>query len=268
MSSCEKLAPVIQQSAREAFAAQQAELDVLRGDEKYRNALGREPVIGDMSTTFLAAVCVPLVIGEKRQTFMICIQIGDGCICAVDSGESSARCLKIMGLADSGAFSGETDFLSEKNTRPEVIAAKTRISRGNSDVIMLMTDGVADDYFPAEPMMKRLYLDLCMNGILPMKGELCAGEDPAPIRFKSVSLSQTSVALQYSKQLLSGSSDGGIDALWDKRDALRCHSLEAFRMDIGDTPQERLRVWLDNYNERGSFDDRTLAVMELKTGKV
>ena len=26
---------------------------------------------------------------------------------------------------------------------------------------------------------------------------------------------------------------------------------------------ERLRVWLDNYYERGSFDDRTLVVMEL-----
>ena len=111
-------------------------------------------------------------------------------------------------------------------------------------------------------MMERLYLDLGLNGILPMKGELAAGEDPAPIRFHSVSMSRQSVALQYAKQLLSDSSAQSVNALWDKREALRCHSLEAFRMNIGDTPEERLRVWLDNYNERGSFDDRTLVVIK------
>ena len=94
-------------------------------------------------------------------------------------------------------------------------------------------------------------------------GELSVGEDPAPIRFHSVSMSRQSVALQYAKQLLSDDSAEALDALWDKREALRCHSLEAFRMNIGDTPEERLRVWLDNYNERGSFDDRTLVVIKI-----
>ncbi|MDE6727515.1 MAG: protein phosphatase 2C domain-containing protein [Oscillospiraceae bacterium] len=266
MTACGKIAPLVQQSAREAFAAQKKALDeLLTGDdkEKYRKAVGRDPVLSDLYTTFLAAAIVPLEINGKRECFMACVQIGDGCICAVDSEADAEHCLKIMGEADSGAFSGETDFLSEKNTRSEAIGAKTRISRGSSDRILLMSDGVADDYFPAAPMMKRLYLDLCLNGILPMKGELTGGEDPAPIRFRSVSLSQTSVALQYAKQLLADKSDEAINALWDKREMLRCHSLEAFRMNIGDTPEERLRVWLDNYNERGSFDDRTLVVVSL-----
>ena len=113
-------------------------------------------------------------------------------------------------------------------------------------------------------MMERLVLDLGLNGIIPMNGELSAGEDPAPIRFHSVSMSRQSVALQYAKQLLPDSSSDAINALWNKRAALRCHSLEAFRMNIGDMPEERLRVWLDNYNERGSFDDRTLVVVRLK----
>lgn len=263
MAACGKIAPLVQQSAREALAAQQKKLEELFADEAYEKALGRKPALSDLYATFLAAVAVPLEINGKRECFMACVQIGDGCICAVNSAESSENCLRIMGEADSGAFSGETDFLSEKNTKPEAISAKTRISRGRSDTIILMTDGVADDYFPAVPMMKRLYLDLCLNGILPMSGELTNGEDPAPIRFKSVSLSQTSVALQYAKQLLSDKSDDAMNALWDKRDVLRCHSLEAFRMNIGDTPEERLRVWLDNYNERGSFDDRTLVVVTI-----
>ena len=263
MAACGRIAPLVQQSAREALAAQQKTLDELCDDEAYEKALGRKPVLSDLYTTFLAAVAVPLEINGKRECFMACVQIGDGCICAVNSAENAENCLRIMGEADSGAFSGETDFLSEKNTKPETISAKTRISRGRSDTVMLMSDGVADDYFPAVPMMKRLYLDLCLNGILPMSGELTNGEDPAPIRFKSVSLSQTSVALQYAKQLLSEKTDDAMNALWDKRDMLRCHSLEAFRMNIGDTPEERLRVWLDNYNERGSFDDRTLVIVKI-----
>lgn len=266
MASCGRIAPLLQESARRAVAAQQSEITALSKDQKYISALGKPPVINDLYTTFLAAVIVPLVINGKRETFMACIQIGDGCICAVNSKANSEDCLRLMGEADSGAFSGETEFLSEKNIRPETLGAKTRISRGSSDTIFLMTDGVADDYFPAQPMMKRLFLDLSLNGILPMeRGNYNApgGEDPAPIRFKSVSPSQQSVALQYSKQLLSEKSEGAVNALWDKREALFCHSLEAFRMNIGDTADERLCTWLDNYNERGSFDDRTLVAVRI-----
>ena len=267
MAACGRIAPLLHQAAREAFSAQQNTLSQLASDEKYPNALGREPVISDLSTTFLAAVMVPLVIDGVRQTFLACVQIGDGCICALDSAADSAACLKLMGEADSGAFSGETDFLSEKNSSEEAIGAKTRISRGSSDTVLMMSDGVADDYFPAVPMMKRLYLDLCLNGILPFSVKEktgITGEDPAPIRFKSVSMSRQSVALQYAKQLLADKSEEAVNNLWDKRDMLYCHSLEAFRMNIGDSPEERLRVWIDNYNERGSFDDRTLVVVRLQ----
>lgn len=264
MAACGKIAQLVQQSAREAVTAQNEKFSELLEDEKYENALGRKPVLSDLSATFLAAVAIPLEIDGKRQTFLTCVQIGDGCICAVDTHKQSDGCLRLMGEADSGKFSGETDFISEKNTKPDAISSKTRISRGSFDVVMLMSDGVADDYFPSNSMMKRLYLDLSLNGILPFENipeDKYCGEDPAPIRFRSVSLSRQSVALQYAKQLLSDSSPEAVGALWDKRDALYCHSLEAFRMNIGDTPEERLRVWLDNYNERGSFDDRSLVVI-------
>lgn len=266
MAACGRVASIVQQSAREAFSAQQKELERIAEDDNYEKALGRKPVLSDLSATFLAAVVIPLEIDGKKQNFMACVQIGDGCICAVDQNAPAPACVKLMGEADSGKFSGETDFLSEKNSENAAIGKKTRVSRGSSDIIMLMSDGAADDYFPAAPMMERLVLDLGLNGIIPMKGELSVGEDPAPIRFQSVSLSRQSVALQYAKQLLADSSPEAINALWDKRAALRCHSLEAFRMNIGDTPEERLRVWLDNYNERGSFDDRTLVVIRLNNG--
>ncbi len=265
MGACKKIAELVQMSAREALKAQNDELAKLENDEIYLKALGRKPVIADLSTTFLAAVVVdlPIPINGEKQQFIACVQIGDGCICAINSREDADHSVKLMGEADSGKFSSETDFLSSKNTVDAAIAAKTRVSRGCSDIIMLMTDGVADDYFPAVPMMQRLYLDLGLNGIIPMKGDASQAEDPAPIRFKSVSMSRQSVALQYSKQLLSDSSPESMKALWEKRGALKCHSLEAFRINIGDTPKERLRVWLDNYNERTSFDDRTLVIIDL-----
>lgn len=263
MAACGRIAPLIRQSAQEAFKAQREELTRISTDEKYQTVLGRVPTLSDLSTTFLAAVVIPVTVNGVRETFMACVQVGDGCICALDSSADSAKCLRLMGEADSGAFSGETDFLSEKTVKPDVLGAKTRISRGSSDTILLMSDGVADDYFPANPMMERLYLDLQMNGIIPIEGKIPPSEDPAPIRFKCVSQSQQSVALQYTKQLLSGNSEDEMRALWDKRDALKCHSLDAFRINIGDTPEERLCVWLDNYNERGSFDDRTLVCIRI-----
>ena len=263
MDGCMKLARLVQESAAKALAAQKEKLAELSADERYLTALGRQPELRDLSATFLAAVIVPLETERGREAFVTSVQIGDGCVCAIDPKADAEQCLKLLGMPDSGAFLGETDFLSDKNTRPEAIAAKTRVSRGCADTFLLMTDGVADDYFPAQPMMKRLYLDLCLNGILPMAGELTAGEDPAPVFYSSVSMSRRSVALQYAKQLLSDSSEEAMNGLWNKRDMLRCHSLEAFRMNIGDTPAERLCVWLDNYTERGSFDDRTLCAVRL-----
>ncbi len=264
MAACGMLAPLIQNSARAAFDAVITKLGELYSDKTYISSLGRNPTLTDMGATFLAAVAVPLEVNGSRETFVLSAQIGDGCICAIDSKQNSQSCFKLLGEADSGAYSGETDFLSAKTVSEGVIARKTRISRGKSDILMLMSDGVADDYFPAQPMMKRLYLDLCLNGIIPMPGE--AGEPgepqpPEPLKFPSVSPEQQSVALQYSKQLLRDSSDDAMNELWDRRGELKPHSLEAYGISLGERPQDRLLTWIDNYNERGSFDDRTLVVI-------
>lgn len=265
MAACGRIAPLVQESARHAFDDVINHLKSIYNNEDCCAVLGRNPVLNDLASTFLAAMIIPLDVNGERQCFSITAQIGDGCICGVNSHADSDSCLKLLGEPDSGTFSGETEFLSERTVDGKIISGKTRISRGKSDVFMLMTDGVADDYFPAAPMMKRLYLDLALNGVLPMQGECGTPEQPEPIRFRSVSMSGRSVELQYTKQLLP--EDGGADAvdmLWNKRDSLKCHSLEAYGISLGGTPQERLLTWLDNYNERGSFDDRTLVIIKIK----
>ena len=178
-----------------------------------------------------------------------------------DPGDSKEMVAARRLFLDSGAYSGETEFLSERTVSEDAAARKTRISRGRSDILMLMSDGVADDYFPAQPMMKRLLLDLRLNGILPMPGDTSGRCEPAPMEFPAVTPEQQPVAVQYSKQLLKDGDDA-VNELWDSRDTLAPWSLEAWGKSLGGTPELRLQNWLDNYSERGSFDDRTLVVME------
>lgn len=263
MAACGVMAPLIRDSARAAYGAVVKKHSALENDPVYAKALGRAPAVGDLGSTFLAAVAVPLEIDGERQTFVMSVQIGDGCICAIDSRADSGSCFRLLGEADSGAYSGETEFLTEKTVSDGAIAGKTRISRGKSDILMLMSDGVADDYFPAQPMMKRLYLDLCLNGILPMEGECGEPQPPEPVKYPSVTPEQCPVALQYAKQLMRDGSDEAMNELWERRGELKPHSLEAYGISLGRQPQDRLLAWLDNYNERGSFDDRTLVVLRL-----
>lgn len=263
MAACGKVAALIQQSARHAFDSVIKELKSIYNDEKVISFLGRNPELQDLSCTFLAAAVIPLSVNGHRENLIVSAQIGDGCICAVNTKTKADDCLRLLGVADSGAFSGETEFLSERTADLSSIAGRTRISRGTSDIVMLMSDGVADDYYPAAPMMKRLYLDLCLNGVLPMIGIIPKKQPPAPIGFPAVSETAETVELQYTKQLLNDSCD--IDELWKRRGSLKCHSLDAYGISHGKTQEERLLAWLDNYNERGSFDDRTLVIIQLNT---
>ena len=263
MSACGKVATLIQQSARHAFDSVIKELKSIYNDETVNAYLGRNPELHDLSCTFLAAVIIPLSVNGKLENLIVSTQIGDGCICALNTRTKADDCLRLLGVADSGAFSGETEFLSERSADPSSIAGRTRISRGASDIVMLMTDGVADDYYPAAPMMKRLYLDLCLNGALPMIGIIPKKQLPAPIGFPAVSETAETVELQYAKQLITDTCD--IDELWNRRGSLKCHSLDAYGIKHGNTQEERLLTWLDNYNERGSFDDRTLVIIQLNT---
>ncbi|MBD9062415.1 MAG: protein phosphatase 2C domain-containing protein [Ruminococcaceae bacterium] len=261
LGACGEFAALIRRSAAVAFDAVIQKLGSLYSDGSYVRVLGRNPTLADMGCTFLAAVAVPVDVNGERQRFVVTLQIGDGCICAIDTRAEHSKCLRLMGEADSGAYSGETEFLSERTVSEDAAARKTRISRGRSDILMLMSDGVADDYFPAQPMMKRLLLDLRLNGILPMPGDTSGRREPAPMEFPAVTPEQQPVAVQYSKQLLKDGEDA-VNELWDSRDTLAPWSLEAWGKSLGGTPELRLQNWLDNYSERGSFDDRTLVVMK------
>ena len=163
-SLCSKLAAIVQDSFLAAFSAVENAYKERLDKTEFEEALGRKPDISDYSGTLLAAVLIPVKNGEH---FIISLQVGDGITAAVNSREDFSDALKILGTPSSGDFAGETEFLTSKEIlRPDSLSSRTKILRGKISTLLLMTDGVADDYYPNHPELLRLYIDLMLNGII------------------------------------------------------------------------------------------------------
>lgn len=248
-----------------------------RADKReYHELLGRYPDIRDFSSTFLLALLVPVGEGGNDRLAITC-QIGDGMTALINTRADFTKALRLMGEADSGEFSGETDFLT--SLTPEMLRRKTRIAITDADILLMMTDGVSDDYFPNSPQLIRLYFDLLINGVLdvPDDGPLnvSAGMMPLsvmrtlkrsikPLAYPEVSERRREVPIQYTSRILSAlcklNNRYGLSGLWEDKRILRVMS-NVIDDDVNN-PAEVLKLWLDNYVVRGSGDDRTLIIGE------
>ena len=124
---------------------------------------GRKPKLSDYSATLLiAAHRRGKAVSEND--YVVSAQIGDGSV-AVISDELSVN---VLGIPDSGSHAGQTEFLtSAKVNTPEAIRARVTSWSGKLEALLVMTDGVADDYFPSDPKCLCLWLDLILNRIVP-----------------------------------------------------------------------------------------------------
>lgn len=166
MEACSVLAGVVQQSVIKAHEAVEAAFYSRKTNPEYEKILGRGLQFKDLSGTLLIAVLIPISEITKEHLVISC-QIGDGMIAILNSEGEFSNSMKLMGVPDSGDFSGETDFLTSSQMKNiETLQHRTKISRTVVDTVMVMSDGVADDYFPNETQMRRLYFDLIVNGIL------------------------------------------------------------------------------------------------------
>ncbi|MEI2419640.1 protein phosphatase 2C domain-containing protein, partial [Arthrospira platensis SPKY2] len=156
---------------------------------------------------------------------------------------------------------------------------------GNLKALMIMTDGVSDDYFPNDPCMLDLYGDLILNRVINIpnvdaeeiekelqktrlktpddvidnhkkfQDELERILDEESKEPKKVSI--CSIA-NYAKQLGKDikvvlESPGLLNAgLLQNQMCQECKEMKS---------EEKLKIWLDSYYRRGSFDDRTLVVL-------
>lgn len=259
---CSKLAEIMREAFSAAFSAVEGACIVRSEDEKYTEEIGRPCEIKDFSATLLASVMIPL---ENGESFVISVTVGDGNIAAVNAEGDFSYALKLLGGADKGGFSGETEFLDKTKTN-EKLYADTKIMRGKITSLMMMTDGVADDYYPNSPNLLALYLDLMLNGIIDFPNE--SGKElggmiaPEPESYPWVNDGKTEISLCYSKNILE-KNELTLESLWEMRfgELMRKSSLSAHGITLPESRSERLKIWLDNYSMRGSFDDRTLLII-------
>lgn len=265
---CSQIAGMLRDSCAEAFASVEAALEKRADAPEFEAAVGRKPELKDFSCTLLVTVIIPVETKNGREYLTASIQLGDGMIAAIDENAEAAGALIILGDADSGSFAGETEFItSEQFRNPESLMSRTKIRRGKLTSLMMMTDGVADDYYPNNPQLLRLALDLKLNGIMPM----CKKEDtdndklpavPEPVSYPWVNDGDVLYALQYAKNVLS-ETGLTLEELWKNKAVLQKASLAEFGIIHEKNAAEMLTIWLDNYVERGSFDDRTLLLVNI-----
>ena len=239
------------------------------GQEAYTKHLGRDLALSDFAATLLVTVAVP--VPELGEVLVLSCQVGDGMTCAIDTHAPYGNAVKLLGKPDSGDFSGETDFLtSEAMADIASLQRRTLVTRGACDLILTMTDGVADDYFN-EQEMHRLYLDLVANGIVPgaqgaatftrTEVELLRSL-PQPAAFPWVNDKEQHIALQYASHICRKIPTTE-ECLWQNAHVLALAAEDTSLKGVA-SHAERLKIWLDNYVTRASFDDRTLALLAWK----
>lgn len=274
MEACGRIAELVQQAVRQARSAVEAAFYARAADPAYARILKRDLELGDLSGTLLTAAVIPIN-GETGEHLVVSCQVGDGMVAALNTKASFRESVKLLGVPDSGEYAGETEFLTSPQMKtPDALQRRTRLFRGITDTVMLMTDGVSDDYFPHETQLQRLYFDLLVNGIIGTGNE-AAGLSrlserersdleriPDPILYPWVNDKSVSVPIQYTGRICEAMGIS-LEELWEDRSILGLARLKQKPAEAPADPGERLRVWLDNYYERGSFDDRTLAVLQL-----
>lgn len=265
---CSQIAGMLRDSCAEAFASVEAAVEKRADNPEFEAAVGRKPELKDFSCTLLSTVIIPVETKNGREYLTASIQLGDGMIAAIDENAEASGALIILGDADSGSFAGETEFItSEQFRNPESLMSRTKIRRGKLTSLMMMTDGVADDYYPNNPQLLRLALDLKLNGIMPMGKKTDTGNDefpavPEPVSYPWVNDGDVLYALQYAKNVLS-ETGLTLEELWKNKAVQQKASLAEFGIIHEKNAAEMLTIWLDNYVERGSFDDRTLLLVNI-----
>lgn len=114
--------------------------------QAHAQAVDRHDAIADskaLSCTFLLALSLPRADGSWLTA---AYWVGDGAI-ACDDGNG----FQLLGHADSGTYSGETQFLSHQARTPEALAGRTRLlSSPCPPKLMLLSDGVSDPKFETD----------------------------------------------------------------------------------------------------------------------
>ncbi|NEO27777.1 MAG: protein phosphatase 2C domain-containing protein, partial [Kamptonema sp. SIO4C4] len=200
---------------------------------------------------------------------MLTCQVGDGMTVAVDTQGNMQQ----LSCPDSGNFSGETEFLvTEGKLERDALMRKTFPFFRPLKALLVMTDGVADDYFPIEKQAMSLYGDLLLNGVIQVPLE----RDSRFWGYLEQLEQQKNSFISTVQRLASPEDSPQQVSVWSSRqfarilgfslaDLIATPPLFAVARELDtnnrNSPQEKLRLWLDSYSQKGSFDDRTLVIL-------
>lgn len=219
----------------------------------------------DLSCTLLIALHTTVVVGGKRQDLTAATQVGDGRVAVIGVDGT----LSLLGDAASGEFSGETVFLnSGRDNATWSPTSPPCVLVGEVRALMVMTDGVADDYFPNDPGLIYLYADLVLNGILPAPAAATGPEAALPDLTMIASTATQLVGPSQTREHMLRSATKLAESLhMAPAQLLTAPTYLAYASQLEpplwpDLPgHQRLKIWLDTYHIRGSFDDRTLVLV-------
>lgn len=257
MKTLRKLTEIMQNAFLHAADAVEAEFFCRKDDPEYF-ADGEEPKLSDFACTLVTCSVIPL---NKDEQLVIAIQAGDGMVCEISPSAGYENALTLLGNADSGDFSGETEFITSSKMRNiAAVQSRTKLKRSARSAVLLMSDGIADDYYPNSPKLLSLWTDLTINGIIPKFGD--ASEEKSPVCEENVWVNDRDIKynIAYSDKTAE-SMELSPEKFWEMRNSFAIPADTETASALSGTPDEKLKTWLDSYLKRGSFDDRTLAVI-------
>lgn len=239
----------------------------------YYKALGnRDLMLSDFATTLLLAIHTIVTYKASRYSLVLTCQIGDGVAAAIYKNKAVTS---VLGEIDQNGFSGETQFLTaiKPQLTKEYLGMKTFPFFSPMRALMVMTDGVADDYFPPSNGLLRLFGDIIINGIIPITAATAARLSPAEQEMLKAKPSDYVKIQEYLTEQGPRVTSIGSVAEYAQIINRSLEELIATPTDLAAAipavittqldfiPEHCLQLWLETYHVRGSFDDRTLVIL-------
>jgi hypothetical protein len=88
---------------------------------------------------------------------------------------------------------------------------------------------------------------------------------PEPLTYPWINDTSKKVTLQYTRRICEAA-NLSLKDIWKNRKILSFAALQTTELHEVEDSSKRLQIWLDNYVERGSFDDRTLVILRVLGG--
>lgn len=216
-----------------------------------------------MAATLLLVVLIPV----NDEFLIVSFQVGDGTIALINNhAKTFDKTVTLLNCSDSGEFAGQVLALTSLGLKELEATQRTVITMCEKfDALMIMTDGVSDDFFPLVPGLMELYFSLIANGIISSN---CQNENsfpaihlPSPLRLPSPQNQNVveETPIQYIWRILDAT-NLSLEDLWQRQEFLTQAASAVLLRE--EKAQCILANWLDNYAQKGSFDDRTLVIVK------